>query len=52
MKISAYSHFIHARTLLNLTLRNFAPPKPAAGGKGGPAAAAPYVPVVIKKTPM
>ena len=40
------------KNLVYISARFFAPPKPAAGGKGGPASAAPYVPVVVKKTPM
>jgi hypothetical protein len=40
------------KNLFYIPVRCFAPPKPAAGGKGGPAASAPYVPVVVKKTPM
>ena len=40
------------KNLYYIPARFFAPPKPAAGGKGGPATSAPYVPVVVKKTPM
>lgn len=52
MKIYTYLHLNQAKNLLSLASRNFAPPKPAGGKPGGPAAAAPYVPVVVKKTPM
>jgi len=40
------------KNLFYVSARFFAPPKPAGGGKGGPPSAAPYVPVVVKKTPM
>ena len=36
MKISSYSHYVQARTLYTLALRNLATPKPAADSKGGP----------------
>lgn len=39
------------KNLYYISARFFAPPKPA-GGKGGPPTSAPYVPVVVQKTPM